>query len=167
MQKILFPSLLLIGVLFLFPSCSLFSNLRDGDNTNSATVSAKARKVINAAEDNLGAPYLYAGTGDGGYDCSGLVYTSFKSAGIKIPRSSVDQANVGTEIERNEVRPGDLVFFATKKGETKISHVGIVTKIKRRKEDVLFIHAANAGVQEDNLFSPYYLNTFVKATRPY
>ncbi len=152
---------------FLLPSCSLLSNLRGGDNSNATTVSAKARKVINAAEDNLGAPYLYAGTGDGGYDCSGLVYTSFKAAGIKIPRNSVDQANVGVEVERNDVRPGDLVFFATKKGETKISHVGIVTKIKRRKEDVLFIHAANSGVQEDNLFSPYYLNSFVKATRPY
>lgn len=125
-----------------------------------------ANKVIDAAREKTGSPYKFGGTTRAGYDCSGLVYVSFEEIGIKLPRTSVGQATVGKEIAFEKVRPGDLVFFATKKGDEGISHVGIVTEIKDT-EIVLFIHAANSGVKEDNLYSPYYKKTFVKATRPY
>ena len=64
-----------------------------------------------------------------------------------------------------DLRVGDLVFFITGK-EDKISHVGIVTEVKS-KNDIRFIHAADSGVKEDNLFTKYYQKTFTKAMRPF
>ena len=159
--KIFKISFLLFGVAFL-SSCSIFSKMRNSDNPPSV----KAPLVVQAAKKKMGAPYKYGGATSAGYDCSGLVFTSFDEANIRLPRTSVEQANVGKDIAMEKVRPGDLVFFATKKGEGKISHVGIVTEVKT-KEVIMFIHAANTGVQEDNLYAPYYFNSFVKAKRPY
>ncbi|NJN34885.1 MAG: C40 family peptidase, partial [Saprospiraceae bacterium] len=62
------------------------------------------------------------------------------------------------------VRPGDLLFFITGK-DSKISHVGIVTKNKGGN-DISFIHSADSGVREDNLTLDYYQKSFTKATRP-
>jgi probable lipoprotein NlpC len=152
---------LLLGVVFL-SSCGIFSKMKNTDTP----VSAKAPLVVNAAKKKMGTPYKYGGATSAGYDCSGLVFTSFDEVNIKLPRTSAEQATVGKDVAMEKVRPGDLVFFATKKGEGKISHVGIVTEVKA-KEVVMFIHAANTGVQEDNLYAPYYFNSFVKAKRPY
>jgi probable lipoprotein NlpC len=155
----------LLLLLLYLPACGLFNRIKkDDSNSDSAFTSKKAKEVIANARNKTGSPYKYGGKGDGGYDCSGLVFTSFQEAGIKLPRSSNEQATIGKDIAFEKVRPGDLVFFATKKGEGTISHVGIVTEVKD-KEVVLFIHAANSGVQEDNLYAPYYFKTFVKAKR--
>ena len=159
--KIFKTCFLLLGVALL-SSCGIFSKMKNADNPTSV----KAPMVVNAAKKKMGTPYKYGGATSAGYDCSGLVFTSFDEANIKLPRTSAEQATVGKDIAMEKVRPGDLVFFATKKGEGKISHVGIVTEVKA-KEVVMFIHAANTGVQEDNLYAPYYFNSFVKAKRPY
>jgi probable lipoprotein NlpC len=157
-------SFLFLSLIYM-TSCSVFERLRNGKSSESS-VPPKAREVIGNAREKLGTPYKYAGATPAGYDCSGLVFTSFQEAGITLPRTSGEQATVGKDVLMKDVRPGDLVFFATKKGEGKISHVGIVSELKD-KEVVMFIHAANTGVQEDNLYSPYYFNSFVKAKRPY
>lgn len=59
----------------------------------------------------LGRPYLWGATGPASYDCSGLVQTSYRAAGIGLPRVSRQQATVGAEVGRSQVRAGDLIFF--------------------------------------------------------
>jgi probable lipoprotein NlpC len=156
---------LCFNLIFLLSSCGLFERLRKVNDGKKET-SSIANRVVEAARDKTGSPYKFGGKTASGYDCSGLVFVSFEEVGMKLPRTSSEQATVGKEVALEKVRPGDLVFFATKKGDSKISHVGIVTEIKE-KEVVLFIHAANTGVQEDNLYSKYYQKTFIMARRPF
>lgn len=93
---------------------------------------------------------------------------SFQEAGLPLPRTSAEQSKVGRLISIRELRPGDLVFFATQgKYNHKVTHVGMVTEI-RSKDDVQFIHASTKlGVIESNIFSDYYRRAFVKARRPF
>lgn len=85
---------------------------------------SKINAVIGDAFKALGAPYKSAGTGKGGYDCSGLTYSLYlNSAGIKLNRSSKDQVKNGVAISKPELIPGDLVFFRT--WGTGIGHVGL------------------------------------------
>ncbi|WP_162875106.1 C40 family peptidase, partial [Enterobacter cloacae] len=60
-----------------------------------------------------------------GYDCSGFAYSMYASQGITIPRDASDQALAGTEAASNQLRPGDLLFFAYEEGKGRIHHVGI------------------------------------------
>ena len=100
-------------------------------------------------------------------DCSGLVVTSFKAVDITLPRSSQEQAEIGSKVKVSQVQPGDLVFFSERKGGQKVSHVGLVTEVKSN-DKVIFIHATTSkGVMEDNLFSDYYQKIFIKAVRPF
>ena len=70
----------------------------------------------------LGVPYLWGGTGDGGYDCSGLVQAAYRSAGVSIPRVAQTQFDAGPSAGAT-LDPGDLVFFG---GSTiDVTHVGI------------------------------------------
>ncbi len=59
----------------------------------------------------VGTPYLYGGSRPGGFDCSGLLQWSFGQAGVNVPRTTWDQINVGLPVARNQVQPGDVVFF--------------------------------------------------------
>lgn len=80
---------------------------------------------VATAERFLGLPYLWGGTSSYGYDCSGLMYRIFESAGIRIPRDAGDQACYGERVPKDKLRPGDLVFFAHNEGRGKIHHVGM------------------------------------------
>lgn len=76
------------------------------------------------AAAQMGVPYLWGGTGDGGYDCSGLVQAAYKSAGIALPRVAQTQFDAGPDVPAGKpVEPGDLVFFGT--STTSVEHVGI------------------------------------------
>ncbi|MFI5531352.1 NlpC/P60 family protein [Kitasatospora sp. NPDC051853] len=93
-------------------------------------LSPQASGAIYFAQTTLGTPYLWGGNGtaaEGGrFDCSGLTVAAFKSVGIELPRVANDQWNAGPHIERSQLRPGDLVFFATDQGDPRsIDHVGI------------------------------------------
>lgn len=129
--------------------------------------SDQAMQVIKTARSYLGTPYRYGGSTGKGMDCSGLLCTSFASIDVKLPRTSTEQASYGKDVRLQEVSPGDLVFFAERKGGSKISHVGMVTAVKG-KDQVLFIHSSTSrGVVEDNLYGEYYQKIFVKAIRPF
>jgi peptidoglycan DL-endopeptidase CwlO len=83
--------------------------------------------VIEFAEQQLGKPYLWGGTGPDAFDCSGLMMMAYRSAGIDIPRTSEEQWTFGPRVPESQVQPGDLVFFAGSDGTpTDPGHVGLV-----------------------------------------
>ena len=127
--------------------------------------SDKAERVISTARTFIGTPYKYGGTTRSGMDCSGLLINSFTVVKVSLPRSSEAQSKVGTQVKMNELKPGDLVFFATGNKKNEITHVGLVTDVKA-KDNIKFIHASSKlGVVETNLFAEYYQKRFRVARR--
>jgi cell wall-associated NlpC family hydrolase len=83
--------------------------------------------AIAFAEQQLGKPYLFGGTGPDAFDCSGLVMMAYRSAGVNIERTSEQQWATEQRIPAGQVEPGDLVFFAGADGTpTSPGHVGLV-----------------------------------------
>lgn len=124
-----------------------------------------AEKIINTASENIGAPYKYAGTTKSGFDCSGLVFTTFNQYDIKLPRSSSDQSKVGIDLGKNisKAKKGDLIFFKTN-SRSKINHVGIVVEAK--DDELQFIHASTSrGVIISSTKEAYYEKTFTQLNR--
>jgi cell wall-associated NlpC family hydrolase len=83
--------------------------------------------AISFAEQQLGKPYLWGGTGPDAFDCSGLVMMAYRTAGVNIARVARDQWATETRVPASQVQPGDLVFFAGADGTvTNPGHVGLV-----------------------------------------
>ena len=95
-----------------------------------STVQAPTQAVATAiayAEQQLGKPYLWGGTGPDAFDCSGLVMMAYRGAGIGIARTSEEQWATEQHVPASQVQPGDLVFFAGADGTpTSPGHVGLV-----------------------------------------
>jgi cell wall-associated NlpC family hydrolase len=74
----------------------------------------RARGNPSAAVDyalrQRGTPYRWGGTGNGGFDCSGLVMRAWQAGGVYLPRTTYQMARVGTRITRSQLQPGDLIF---------------------------------------------------------
>ncbi|HTE13659.1 MAG TPA: C40 family peptidase [Burkholderiales bacterium] len=87
----------------------------------------------------MGIPYRWGGsTPETGFDCSGFVQYVFRQAvGLVLPRSSFEQIRQGASVARDDLQPGDLVFFNTMRATA--SHVGIYIGENR------FIHAPSRG----------------------
>ena len=116
----------------------------DGERTlastdvRSAPAVISPQAVLHEAEKFLGLPYLWAGTSSYGFDCSGLTYAVYKQFGIQLARDAGDQALQGRAVARNELQPGDLMFFAW--GGV-VDHVGIYAG------NGLMLHAPQTGSQ--------------------
>jgi cell wall-associated NlpC family hydrolase len=81
--------------------------------------------LVRTARSLLGIPYLWGGSSWQALDCSGVVYRSFHAHGITLARDSRDQATGGMVITRQELEPGDLVFYAIGGPSGTVSHVGL------------------------------------------
>ena len=79
-------------------------------------------QVVDIAMQYLGVPYVWGGTTPDGFDCSGLVQYVYAQFGISISRTSKEQFTNGWAVSKDELRAGDLVFFANSQG---VHHVGI------------------------------------------
>src|SRR5271154_58003 len=83
--------------------------------------------AIAYAEQQLGKPYLFGGTGPDAFDCSGLVMMAYRAAGVDIARTSEQQWATEVRVPASQVQPGDLVFFVGSDGTpTSPGHVGLV-----------------------------------------
>lgn len=123
----------------------------------------KAEFLIAKASENLGARYRSGATGNGGFDCSGLMYATFKNIDMTLPRSSREMAaTAGVRIAKEQAQKGDLIFFATRgRG---VSHVGMVTEVT--EDDIKFIHSStSSGVIISSVNEPYYARRFVQIKR--
>lgn len=121
---------------------------------------ASASSSLNDSVANLlGTRYQWGGTSKAtGFDCSGFILTVFNHYGIELPRSSRTQANKGVWVNKNNLRPGDLVFFNT--NGKNISHAGIYIGGGK------FAHSAsNKGVSISKLSESYYAKRYVTARR--
>ena len=120
--------------------------------------------VIASLNDQLqnwhGTPYRYGGMSQTGVDCSGFVMLTFRDKfAMQLPRETRQQATVGTEIDKDDLLPGDLVFFKTGSGENGL-HVGIYDT------DNQFIHASTSrGVMRSSLDNVYWRKNFWQARR--
>ena len=119
--------------------------------------------IINFGMQLLEVPYVTAGTDSNGFDCSGFVYYVFGKFGIEVPRSSINYADFGKEVEIEEVQKGDILLFLSPT-RNEIGHVGIVSKAKGKESE--FIHSSSGksmGVVIASLTSKGYSRRFVKA----
>ncbi|MEV5009379.1 NlpC/P60 family protein [Streptomyces sp. NPDC093064] len=92
--------------------------------------SKQAAVAISFAQSKLGTRYLWGGNGTaeqgGRFDCSGLTKAAYESVGVTLPRVANDQYNAGPHPKRDELLPGDLVFFSDDPTNSRaIRHVGI------------------------------------------
>ena len=131
-------------------------------NITNETVSAQGNEVVEYAKKYLGYAYVVGGkTPETGFDCSGFTRYVYKNFGYNLATVSYQQTSVGTEVTRENLKPGDLVLFYNDE-KTKIGHTGIYVG------NGDFIHAANPkrGVVYDNInISTYYNERFVTARR--
>jgi len=122
-----------------------------------------AEQLIHNASENLGTRYRSGGTTEEGFDCSGLMFSTFKKFNITLPRSSHEMAQIGREIDSNNAKKGDLIFFKTF-GGSRISHVGMITEING--DEIKFIHSSTSlGVIISSTNESYYKRTFAQINR--
>jgi cell wall-associated NlpC family hydrolase len=122
-----------------------------------------SQKLLQTAMSLLGKKYSYGGSGPDTFDCSGFTMYVYGTAGYDLPHSAAEQAAHGIEVDKDNLRPGDLVFFSYY-NEPGINHVGIYTG------DNCFIHASssennNKTVTISRLDSPYYESNYKGARR--
>lgn len=87
------------------------------------TRTQRVHEALNVATNQIGDPYVYGADGPNAFDCSGLVYFSFRKAGFsRIPRTASSQARFARRITKRAMRKGDFIFFTNGSG---VYHVGI------------------------------------------
>jgi peptidoglycan DL-endopeptidase CwlO len=111
--------------------------------------------VVGVAMSMLGTPYVWGGSAPGGFDCSGLVMWAYAQVGVSLPHSSYAQFTYGVPVSRDQLQPGDLVFFDG------LGHVGIYIGGDQ------FIHAPHTGdvVKISSLGEDWYAANYVGARR--
>ncbi|WP_337035108.1 C40 family peptidase [Paenibacillus illinoisensis] len=129
----------------------LFTSTATGAFASQAKLTAEIKEVV-------GTPYLYGGTTTSGFDCSGFILYVFNAFKLDLPRTSSMQAKKGSFVEKEELRPGDLVFFNT--NGRSISHAGIYVGNNQ------FAHSSSSkGVRISSLSESYYETRYVTARR--
>ena len=147
------------------PSAEALDDTADKNNPVSGNTVAElpainGSQILTEATKYLGTRYVSGGASPAGFDCSGLVYYVLKQLGYSPYRTPADQYNHGTYVAKNNLKPGDLVFFAGT-GASGISHVGIYAGNGQ------FLHAPNSRstVSYSDLTTGYWANHYYGARR--
>lgn len=116
----------------------------------------EAAKAIAFAFAQLGKPYIWGGTGPGGFDCSGLVQAAWAYAGVSIPRTSEEQWAGLTHVSASNMEPGDILVFYSG-----ASHVGLYIG------NGYMIDASHSGVPIEKVaIAGYYMSNLLGVVRP-
>ena len=152
--------LLLLMSLTLLAACSSTPDYPPRTTTTASRhVTNPVHPGVRIAESMLGTPYRYGGSSPRGFDCSGLVYYSYRRAGIRVPRTTHAQLKAAHRIRTGDLTAGDLLFFRL--GRQPVSHVAIYTGNGR------FIHAPSSGkrVSYGSMSDAYWKNRLIAAGR--
>lgn len=131
-----------------------------GSSSSASAPSVSGSAIVTEAQKYLGTPYVYGGASPSGFDCSGFVYYVLKQLGFSPYRTPADQYSQGTFVEKSNLQPGDIVFFANTYASG-ISHVGIYVGGGQ------FIHSPNSRstVSYSDLTSGYWSEHYYGARR--
>lgn len=134
------------------------------DNTQNNTVSqtSKGSQIVEYAKKYLGCKYVYGASGPSTFDCSGFTMYVLKNFGVTLSHSATAQSKVGTYVAKENLQPGDLVFFTDYETGNGIGHCGIYVG------DGNFIHASSGTgycVKISTLTSGSYLRRYETARR--
>ena len=136
------------------------SNTTGKKNTNSSInrgVNKSSSQVASYAYNFLGRPYVYGANGPDAFDCSGFTSYVYRHFGVSLPRTARSQFSAGSAVSRDNLAPGDLVFFNT---VGYLGHVGLYIGGGD------FIHAASSGrVKISSLNEGYYRTRYAGARR--
>ena len=129
-------------------------------SSSGAVASTKGQQIVETAKKYQGVPYVWGGSSPNGFDCSGFVQYVARECGFNIGRTVPQQWPYGTQVSRDELQPGDIVFFAGTY-TSGLSHVGIYVG------DGQFIHAPSSGdvVRIVSMETSYYNSHFYGARR--
>ena len=152
-----------IFLLSLLAACSSQAPLPPPPASPPPVLGGPAEDVLFRAIGLVGTPYRWGGnTPEGGFDCSGLIgYVYRDAAGLQLPRTTREMSSLRVpQVGREQLRSGDLVFFATN-GDGQVSHAGIYVGEDR------FVHAPRTGgtVRLDSLNNSYWQQRFLEARR--
>ncbi len=116
--------------------------------------------VVSVALASIGTPYLWGGTGEDGFDCSGLIQYAYAQSGILLPRVSWAQIQAGSPVpaDRGMLREGDVLGFSDGRSRA-TDHVGLYIG------DGDFIHSSSSGVRVSSLENDYWETRLVAARR--
>jgi peptidoglycan DL-endopeptidase CwlO len=131
---------------------TIFNQTGQYPNISIPTANTVGAQALQAALSRRGDPYVWGAAGPGDFDCSGLVVWAFSQLGIALPHYTGDLWNSGVHVARNDLEPGDLVFFYAD-----ISHVGIYIG------DGLMVDAPDFG--QDVMVQPVDWGNYVGAVR--
>ena len=142
------------------PSAAALNGSTASGSSPAAPSNVSGAAILAEAKKYLGTPYVFGGASPSGFDCSGFVYYVLKQLGFSPYRIPADQYKQGTSVSKDQLKPGDIVFFANTYASG-ISHVGIYAGNGQ------FIHSPNSrstGSYSD-LPSGYWANHYYGARR--
>jgi len=145
---------------FTLPASPCLPLLRQPEETSIAP------DLLELARSYIGLRYRRGGKTPAGFDCSGFTGYIFSQFGYSLSSSSASQFHQGVEVDKNEVMPGDLLFFNGRAIGKRIGHVGIAIGQNPITGEITFIHSAiSGGVRIDSTTAPYYARRFVGVRR--
>lgn len=150
---------LCLALLLLF--CGACGTMRKQPPPDFSGASPQARKVLQTAYSQMGRKYRLGGASpQKGFDCSGLIWWSYKRHGIKVPRITSDQAKAGRAVSKKSPRPGDIVVFRTGSSPRGL-HTGLYSG------NGTFIHSPRKGerVRIESIEVPYWKKKLISVRR--